>query len=151
MFQDESLRDCPPYFNLGVLAAPAAAMRRIGGAIYELMAAVDEVHRTSYRVQIAVSLAVTRFGLPFRALPFRWNFVNDPLLEALHADELGDIRIIHLLRKHQIHKDEFYASLDNVEAMLARTDLRVINALAQRLVGELHPRVKAEAAARPRA
>jgi hypothetical protein len=149
LFQDESLRRCPPYFNLGMLAAPAAAMRSIGSSIYELMAAVDAVHRTIYRVQVAVSLAVTRFGLPFRALPFRWNFANDPLLEALHASELGDVRIIHLLRKHQIHKDELYASLDDVEAMLARSDLRVINALAQRLLGELHPRVKAEDAARP--
>jgi hypothetical protein len=150
MFQDESLRYCPPYFNLGVLAAPAAVMRRVGSAIYELMTAVDAVERIIYRVQIAVSLAVTRFGLPFRALPFRWNFANNPDLEAIHASELGDVRIIHLLRKHQIHKDELYASLDNVEAMLARTDLRVINELAQRLLGEIHPRVKAEDAARPR-
>ncbi len=146
MFQDEALRDCPPYFNLGVLAAPAAVMRTVGSSIYELMAAVDAVHPTPYRVQIAVSLAVTRFGLPFRDLPFRWNFVNDPRLEALHAGELADVRILHLLRKHQIQKNELYASLDNVEAMLARTDLRVINALAQRLLGELHPRVKAEGA-----
>jgi hypothetical protein len=144
MFQDESLRDCPPYFNLGVLAAPAAVMRTVGSSIYELMAAVDTVHPTPYRVQIAVSLAVIRYGLPFRDLPFRWNFVNDPRLEALHAGELADVRILHLLRKHQIQKNELYASLDNVEAMLARTDLRVINALAQRLLGELHPRVKAE-------
>jgi hypothetical protein len=144
MFQDESLRFCPPYFNLGVLAAPAGVMGSIGKRIYELMAAVDAVERTSYRVQIAVSLAVTRFGLPFRTLPFRWNFANDPLLEALHAGELSDVRIIHLLRKHQLHKDELYASLDNVEAMLGRTDLRVINAMAQQLLGEIHPRVKAE-------
>lgn len=149
MFEDESLRDCPPYFNLGVLAAPAATMQRLGSAVYELMAAVDAVHRTGFRLQVAVSLAVTRFGLPFRALPFRWNFVNDPLLEALHAAELGDVRIIHLLRKHQVDKEELYSSLDNVEAMLARTDLRVINALAQRLLGEIHPRVKSEDAARP--
>jgi hypothetical protein len=144
MFHDESMRYCPPYFNLGVLAAPAAVMRSLGKDIYDLMAAIDAVQRTMYRVQIAVSLAVTRFGLPFRALPFRWNFVNDPLLEALHASELGDVRIIHLLRRHQIHKDEVYASLESVEAMLARTDLRVINAFAQRLLGELHPRVKDE-------
>lgn len=148
MFDDETLRYCPPYFNLGVLAAPAAAMRRIGGVVYDLMAAADAVQRTNYRAQIAVSLAVTRFALPYRALPFRWNFANDPLLEALHAKELSDVRIIHLLRKHQIHKNELYASLDNVEAMLARTDLRVINALAQRLLGEIHPRVKAEDAVR---
>jgi hypothetical protein len=145
LFDDETLRRCPPYFNHGVLAAPAAVMQRIGGGIYDLMAAVDAVHQTGFRVQIAISLAVTRFALPFRALPFRWNFANDPLLEALHAAELPHVRIIHLLRKHQIHKSELYASLDNVEAMLARTDLRVINALAQRLLAEIHPRVKAEA------
>jgi hypothetical protein len=147
MFRDPALRFCPPYFNLGVLAAPAVVMRRIGEAIYPLMAAVDAVHRTSYRVQIAVSLAVVREALPFRALPFRWNFVNDPLLEALYAEEQGDVRIIHLLRDHQLDKNDLYASLDGVEAMLARTDLRVINRLAQRLLAELHPTVKAETAA----
>jgi hypothetical protein len=151
MFQDASLRYCPPYFNTGVLAARADVMRTIGSAIYELMTVADAVQPSHYRIQIAVALAIARFRLPFRALPFRWNFVNDPLLEALHACELGDVRIIHLLRKHQIHKDELYASLDSVEAMLARTDLRVINALAQRLLGELHSRVKAEDAARGRA
>jgi len=144
MFQDESMRYCPPYFNLGVLAAPAGVMRSVGRDIYELMTAVDAVERTAYRVQIAVSLAVTRSSLPFRALSFRWNFVNDPLLEALHAGELGEVRIIHLLRRHQVNKDELFASLDNVEAMLGRTDLRVINALAQKLLGEIHPRVRAE-------
>jgi hypothetical protein len=149
MFSDESLRYCPPYFNLGVLAAPAAVMRSIGRDLYGLMAAVDVVHRTNYRVQIAVSLAVTRYALPFRAMSFRWNFANDPLLEAIHATEFHDVRIIHLLRKHQIHKDELYASLANVEAMLARTDLRGINALAQTLLGELHGQVKAEDGARP--
>lgn len=148
MFDDEALRFCPPYFNLGVLAMPAAAARRIGEAIYDLMAAVDAVHETPYRAQLAVSLAVTRFGLPWCALPFRWNFVNDPLLEALHAAELPELRIIHLLRRHQIHKDEVYASPEGVEAMLRRTDLRVVNQLAQRLLAELHPRVKAESAAR---
>jgi hypothetical protein len=151
LFNEPTLRHCPPYFNLGVLAAPAAAMRRIGSVIYDLMAAADSVHHTVYRVQIAVSLAVTRFALPYRALAFRWNFANDPLLEALHAGELPHLRIIHLLRKHQIYKHELYATLDDVEAMLARTDLRVINALAQRLLGEIHPRVKAEHAACPRA
>jgi hypothetical protein len=147
MFDDPSLRYCPPYFNLGVLAAPSAVMRRIGTGIYPLMETVDAVHRTPYRIQLAVGLTVVRDGLPFRALPFRWNFVNDPLLEALHADELADVRIIHLLRNHQLHKSEVYASLEAVEATLARTDLQVINRMAQRLLAELHPRVRAEAGA----
>jgi len=147
MFSDPALRFCPPYFNLGVLAAPASVMTRIGAEIYDLMSAVDRVEVTNYRVQLAVSLAVVKFALPYRALPFRWNFVNDPLLEALHAHELDHVKIVHLLRRHQIHKSEVFATFEGVEAMLARQDLRGINALAQRLLGELHPRVKAESAA----
>jgi hypothetical protein len=144
MFQDESVRYCPPYFNLGVLAAPAKALRLIGRDIFSLMAAVDRVYDTIYRAQVAASLAITRYDLRYRTLPFRWNFANDPLLEALHGSELPEVRIIHLLRNHQIHKNVIYESLDAVEAMLARTDLRVTNELAQQLIRELHPRVKAE-------
>lgn len=144
MFQDESVRYCPPYFNLGVLAAPATIARRIGTELYELMGRVDAVERTHFRVQIAVSLAVTSLGLPYRTLPFRWNFANDPLLEALHAAELAHVRIIHLLRRHQFYKDELFATLEDVEAMLGRSDLRVINALTQRLLRELHPQVAAD-------
>jgi hypothetical protein len=145
MFQDESVRYCPPYFNFGVLAAPAAVMRRLGESVYEDMAAIQRIEPTPYRAQMAVTVAITRWSLPYRALPFRWNFANDPLLEALHADELRDVRIIHLLRQHQIYKNELYASLENVEVMLARTDLRVINQMAQELIREIHPSVKAEA------
>jgi hypothetical protein len=144
MFSDDTLRHCPPYFNLGVLAAPAEAMATIGRDAYSLMRAVDAVRSTPYRAQIAVSLAVTRHGLPFRALPFRWNFVNDPLLEALHAEELPQLKIIHLLRRHQLHKSELYASLENVEAALERTDLRVINERAQQVLREVHPLVMAD-------
>lgn len=145
MFQDESVRYCPPYFNLGVLAAPAAVMHRLGEKVYEDMAAIHRIEPTPYRAQMAVTVAIARWNLPYRALPFRWNFANDPLLEALHANELRDVRIIHLLRQHQLYKNELYASFENVEAMLARTDLRVINQMAQQLIREIHPSVKGEA------
>jgi hypothetical protein len=144
MFQDESLRYCPPYFNLGVLAVPAGVARRIGAQIYDLMAAVDAVRRTDFRVQLGVSLAVTRSRLSYHELPLRWNFVNDPLLEAIHGSELAHLRIIHLLRKHQLDKHQVFASLDSVEALLGRRDLRVTNAVAQELLRELHPHVIAD-------
>jgi hypothetical protein len=148
MFDDASLRYCPPYFNLGVLAAPAHVVRQIGRDMYELMGTVDNVMRTLYRVQIAVSLAITRYGIPYRTIGMRWNFPNDPLLEALHAREMDDLRIIHLLRRHQFYKDEAFASPEAIDALLARQDLRVINARAQDILRAVHPGVVADAAGR---
>ncbi|HEY0613069.1 MAG TPA: hypothetical protein VGC96_00450 [Candidatus Elarobacter sp.] len=144
MFNDASLRFCPPYFNLGVLAAPAGVMRSIGEELYALMETVAAMDGTYYRLQVAISLALKGLALPFRTMSFRWNFANDPLLEALHASELDDVRIVHLMRKHQLSKLDLYRTIADVESMLARTDLRVINALAQGIIGEIHPVVKSE-------
>jgi hypothetical protein len=144
MFNDEALRYCPPYFNLGVLAAPASVMRRIGEDLYALMSTVDAVKRTPYRVQIAVSLAITRWRIPYRTLGMRWNFPNDPFLEAIHASEQEDVRIIHLLRRNQFYKDEVFASAEGVEALLARSDLRVINARAQHVLRSVHGGVQSD-------
>jgi len=151
LFQDEALRFCPPYFNLGVIAATADTTRRIGDVIYDLLGRVDTQSAAmtdpAYRLQIALSLAIGKLGLPFRALPFRWNFANDPLLEALHASELPHVRIIHLLRRHQLHKSEVFADRRGIEAMLARQDLRVVNAMAQQILAEVHPRATLDGAA----
>ena len=146
LFNDESLRYCPSYFNLGVLCGTPDSMNRIGEVIYALMERIDGVVHTHFRVQLAVSLAITKLQLPHRAWPMRYNFPNDPLLEALHAAELPHVRVVHLLRDHQFYKTDLFATLDRVEAMLNRRDLRVINALAQQTLAAVHADVKREQA-----
>ena len=142
MFNDERTRFCPPYFNLGVLCAPSTIMRRIGEDIYDLMHCVDSVAETGYRCQIALSLAVTKQAIPYRCLPMRYNFPNDVFLEALHGPELPHAALLHLLRDHQhIYKTRVFDDRTHVEAMLARKDLRGINAIAQRVLREIHPAV----------
>ena len=142
MFNDERTRFCPPYFNLGVLCAPSKIMRSIGKDIYDLMHCVDSVAETAYRCQIALSLAVTKQAIPYRCLPMRYNFPNDVFLEALHGHELPHAALLHLLRDHQhIYKTRLFDDRNHVEEMLARKDLRGINAIAQRVLREIHPAV----------
>lgn len=142
MFNDERSRFCPPYFNLGVLCAPSKIMRSIGKDIYDLMHCVDRVTETMFRCQIALSLAITKQAIRYRCLPMRYNFPNDVFLEALHGLELPHAAILHLLRDHQqIYKTRLYDDRSHVAKMLARKDLRGINAIAQQVLREIHPDV----------
>jgi hypothetical protein len=145
MFSDEERRFCPPYFNFGVLCAPGKIINKIGEEIYGLMHCVESVFETPYRAQIALSLAVTKLGIPYRCLPMRYNFPNDVFLEALHGLELPHASILHLLRDHQqIYKTRLFADRTSVEEMLARKDLRGINLMAQDVLRQIHPAVSKE-------
>lgn len=145
MRTDPSVRFTPPYFNLGVLAMHASVSRRLGEVVYELMAQVDRVVDTFFKCQIAVSLAVVREHLPYVCLPMRYNFANDPLLEALHASELPHLTILHLLRDHQgVDKQRVFASLGAMEALAAREDLKVVNLRARDVLREVLPLIRAD-------
>jgi hypothetical protein len=141
-YSDESLRFCPPYFNLGVLCAPSSVMSKIGSEVYDLMHKNVEIHETIYRCQLAVSLAITKFGIPVRSLPHRYNFPNDTVQEAMNPQEWPNATFIHLFRRNQgVYKGELFRSFEQVEAMIARTDLRCINAKAQEVLRTIHPQV----------
>lgn len=147
MYNDAGLRFCPPYFNLGVICAPAAHIARIGQEIYALMHTLETVMEAPFvhfRCQLALSMAIVKLGIPHRCLPMRYNFANDPCLEARHQAELPYTRILHLLRDHQFYKTKVFRDVASVEAVLARRDLVGINALAQRILATVHPFVKQE-------
>ena len=123
----------------------ASVSRRLGEVVYELMAQVDRVVDTFFKCQIAVSLAVVREHLPYVCLPMRYNFANDPLLEALHASELPHLTILHLLRDHQgVDKQRVFASLGAMEALAAREDLKVVNLRARDVLREVLPLIRAD-------
>ncbi len=92
----EPLRRCPPYFNQGVVLAPSPILAAAGSLMREEMEAANRVVETFYRVQVALTLAIVRRKLPWRALPIRYNYA--PALTQFASEmpeEWEDARIVH--------------------------------------------------------
>ena len=141
MSREPADRRCPPYFNLGMLIAPAPVMSAIGSVIYEEMAHVDAVLATTYRCQIALALAIQRLGVPSWPLPMRYNFPNDDLIAPGYAAELADIRLFHYLRQGACDKSRDFASAQAVGRWLARSDLDGVNREVARRLQPIHQAV----------
>jgi hypothetical protein len=144
MFSDPHYRHCPAYFNYGVVAAPAEAISAIGRVADRHLARIVEAIGCAYDAQLAFTAAITELGLPTRALPMRYNMANQPLVEAIHRSEVDEAVILHLLFEHQFSRREAFSSLASLEALLARTDLRVTNTLAQEVIRAIFPALAAE-------
>ena len=123
MVRREALRLTPPYFNFGMVAAPAAIMKIIGLEIEKADDFVNARLDTFFRFQIALTLTIQKHSLPVRALPLRYNFPNDPRFDGRYSEELSDIRVLHYLRCEMIHRERDFCSLDNVVSLIARQDL----------------------------
>jgi hypothetical protein len=141
MDTDPRHRHCPPYFNAGVLCGPGPLFNEIGAVIDRLARQAAECTGELYfQNQMALALAIAKLGVPTRALPMRYNFPNDPLLEALHADEIPHARILHMLRNNQsVNKNDVFAASDRLASFIDRTDLRVINRRAQDVIRAIWP------------
>ena len=128
---DPGRRYCPPYFNLGMLAAPASIARRIGEVVIDDMARVDQYLETNFKCQLAVALSLVRTDTPALALAAQWNFPNNqPLADRLPEDS-ADVRILHYRLREEIHRYDELGSLDGIDALLRRRDLLPVNTLLQ--------------------
>lgn len=145
MDTDPGRRFTPPYFNLGVICAPAEVVAAIGEHAYDFMHRISDVVDTPFRCQLTVSLAVTALGLGYRCLPMRYNFANDLRLEALHHGEMSDLRIVHLLRRsHQgMDKWEIYRDVDSLRSVTERVELRGVNGVARDIFSAILPDLEA--------
>jgi hypothetical protein len=119
MFHEPENRRCPPYFNLGVLAAPADVMARIGDGIFDELRVVAELEST-FRAQMSVCLALVRGKLPWRVLPLRYNFPNDQCFVAAYRAEFEDVRLLHFLRTDELDRDTDFQSPAHVEELFRR-------------------------------
>jgi len=151
MFSDPAYRDCPPYFNLGVLAAPADAMRRIGATIYREIAHVDSVLHTIFKCQLAVCLARSRHRLPWKGLSMRDNFPNRDSFVLALPDEAAQIRILHYLGQEDFgfRKTVDMADVAAVRGFLLRSGLGPANARLREALADIHPIVNHDLAAAP--
>lgn len=120
-------RTGPAYFNLGLLAAPAAAMTAVGRDLEPEMELVDAFARTRFRCQLAVSLAGARCGVPLTPLPLRFNHPNNAALWDAHPDQ-NDVRILHYTDRDQVDR-EALDSAEAIDALMAREDLNAPNRL----------------------
>jgi len=148
MITREEDRYCPPYFNFGMLLGPASMMRQIGERFDADMAAVERVHDTEFKCQIALSLSLLQLGVKIKPLPLRYNLPNDDRFLKLHAAELRDVRIVHYLRKHigPFDKRRDFADYAAVGRFLQREDLDGINREMQRMLRPIHARVQQDLA-----
>jgi hypothetical protein len=146
MSHDPADRYCPPYFNLGMLIAPAGVIAEIGSIIYREMEHVDAVLATPYRCQIGLALAVRRLGVCCRPLPMRYNYPNDDLIASRYVADLADVRLFHYLRQGPCDKGRDFASPKRVGEWLARRDLAGVNREMARHLAPVHAAVLADLA-----
>jgi hypothetical protein len=137
MYDDAARRFSPPYFNLGVLVAPAHLMRRIGETIF---AEHDVVRRYNdfFRAQPSVTLAICRHAIPWGLMPIKYNFPNDQRFVARYAHDFGDLRLVHFLRREQIDKDTAFESPESIEALFGLTGLDEVNEAFLRRLAPIH-------------
>lgn len=145
MFTDETYRYTPAYFNGGMIVGPVELMDRMCALMPAAEDAVDAVLENHYRLQLARTLAIYKASLPFRVLPIKFNFPNDERFERAYPAELDDLRILHYLRRHIVHRDRDFMNTDSVTSLLARTDLTGANEKLRLRIAELHDAVAAEA------
>jgi hypothetical protein len=143
-FSDPRHRSCPPYFNYGIIAVPARLLSRIGRAYAPCLERVRTAFGSYFDGQIALAMAIAQLDVPVWALPLRYNMPNNPLLEALHHQEIEHATILHLLGEQHFRRAETFASLASLQAFLDLTDLRVISLMAQDVIRAIFPALVAE-------
>jgi hypothetical protein len=100
---------CPFYINHAFLAGTPALLAELYEHFRAVLPQVRAVLDNDFYDQLGVAFAVERGGLPYRALPLRFNFPNDPLAEELHPDEADNIVHFHYLRTDKFDRHKIFA------------------------------------------
>lgn len=146
MFHDTANRYSPPYFNLGVIMAPAAHLALMATTIdaeLEIAAAAS----TKFRSQPALTMAMLRHDVPWELMNARYNFPNDDRFIDRYPDCFDDLRLVHYLRKDDFDKESTFGSPEQIGALLDRTDVGRVNRRFFDLIEPVHARVVADLAA----
>lgn len=142
MFTDSSRRFGPPYFNTGVVLARADVYERLYRPYTEALEFVRERLDSYFFEQIALTLALGKTGIPFDALPLRYNFPNQPTFEAAYPRELENVSLLHFLRTDTVDRERDFQSADDIRRLVNRSDLKGSNELLRRRVAELLERYR---------
>lgn len=144
MAETQETRYCPPYFNLGVLCAPAALMARVGGTIFSSVDRVEELLGDAYlKCQIALTLSIAMDGLPCRYLPIVYNFPSGPVWEQFHSASLADAVFLHLYSANPngFSKAQVYKDLNSVRELVERGKLTGTDEAARQILSDVMPQM----------
>jgi hypothetical protein len=122
---------CPPYFNLGVLAASREATRTLGEVVFRELDLVRSFVDSRFSCQIAVPLALARSGLPWTELPLRWNFPNNRWIWDHYGAEAHDVRILHYWESDEFDRERDILGAAQLDSFLSRDALAAPNRLLQ--------------------
>jgi len=128
-------RRAPAYFNLGMLAGSAAAMRTVGARVLPDLHVVDTFVDTRFRCQLGLTLSAAHCGVPLVPLPLRFNFPNSPWFWDDHPDD-RDVRLLHYANTEEIDREQL-RELADLEAITRRDDLTPPNTLFAERIGSL--------------
>lgn len=133
----------PPYFNQGMVLAPAPILAGVGSAMYAEMETANRVAETLYRVQVALTFAILRQKLPWRTLPVRYNYIPalTQYLTVMPA-EWPDARIVHYSSITKwFEKNRLMAAPGAMEQWLTQTSQDPVEGYCRELFRSLHGEV----------
>lgn len=119
-----SLRKCPFYLNFGCVILPRKFLDQIRSTYLPLLSRVMPLlPNPVFTAQVSLTLAVYAHNIPHQAVDMRYNFPNDELAEALYAESMHDLRVIHYLRTQRFDRQQIFASAEEFHSFL-ELDLR---------------------------
>ncbi len=109
LFEDANDDRCPFYVNYGFLAGPPNLLRQLYRTMSEIQPIIERIIGGVFVGQIAIALAVESAGIPWRALPIRFNFPNDRNADRRHPAELDQVVLVHYLRNTVFDRHRIFA------------------------------------------
>jgi hypothetical protein len=146
MDNDPARRYGPPYYNTGVLLAPAALLEKLYEPYMKALWSVRATLDSYFFEQIALTLALYSADIPFHVSPVRYNFPNQQAFDQRYPEELAHIRFLHFLRTDIVKREADFETLEATRALVARTDLTGSNELFRARVAQLLPAMIADRA-----
>ncbi len=132
-------RYSPPYFNTGVVCAPAAVLTEFHARYMAALQFVRTRLDSYYVEQIAMTLALDKTDRLLPALPVRYNFPNQVEFDRLYPEELENVTFLHFLRTGVIDRGCDFADLTAMRRLADRRDLSGSNEAFRRRLAALLP------------
>lgn len=119
LLEGEADDRCPFYINYGFLAGPPKLLGNLYHVVRDIQPRIANLLGSFFSGQVAIALAVEKSGLPWRALPIRFNFPNDPVADRLHPEEIDRVILLHYLRDALVNRHRVFADETAFETFLS--------------------------------